>query len=238
MNRARYPLPAGVLVALLLVAGCGKPAPATNADAAAAATDTTPDEAPPVVGTVVPTTEVTPVDATTSPASDSIPRRAEQRAAQAPAKPAVPKPAAGPAYAQVVSVKPVLGAAPTRNECRDVEVTEQAPVKDEHRVAGTAIGAVVGGAIGNQVGGGRGRDLATIAGAIGGGVAGREIQERQQQKRTISRIEQRCETVRDGSAEAPVIAYDIVYSYAGETHKARIDHDPGDRIALPVRSID
>ena len=43
---------------------------------------------------------------------------------------------------------------------------------------GVVGGAVVGGLLGNQVGGGRGKDLATIAGAIGGGYAGNEIEKR------------------------------------------------------------
>jgi outer membrane lipoprotein SlyB len=36
----------------------------------------------------------------------------------------------------------------------------------------------VGGAVGHQVGSGRGQDLATVAGAVGGAVAGNEIEKR------------------------------------------------------------
>ncbi|OWY29776.1 glycine zipper 2TM domain-containing protein [Herbaspirillum robiniae] len=43
---------------------------------------------------------------------------------------------------------------------------------------GIAGGAVVGGLLGNQVGGGTGRTLATIAGAVGGGYAGNEVEKR------------------------------------------------------------
>ncbi len=38
-------------------------------------------------------------------------------------------------------------------------------------------GAVIGGLLGNQVGGGSGRTLATAAGAIGGSVAGKKIED-------------------------------------------------------------
>ncbi|RTQ99375.1 glycine zipper 2TM domain-containing protein [Halomonas nitroreducens] len=38
-------------------------------------------------------------------------------------------------------------------------------------------GAVIGGLLGNQVGGGSGRQLATVAGALGGAVAGSKIEE-------------------------------------------------------------
>ena len=65
--------------------------------------------------------------------------------------------------------------------------------KDEHRIAGTAIGAVVGGAIGKDVGD---RDLTTAAGAAAGAFIGRKIQEEFQEnradERTTTTIERRC----------------------------------------------
>ena len=42
----------------------------------------------------------------------------------------------------------------------------------------TAFGNSVGGLVGNQVGGGNGRKLATVAGAVAGGFAGRRIDQR------------------------------------------------------------
>ena len=43
---------------------------------------------------------------------------------------------------------------------------------------GMVAGGLVGGILGHQVGSGGGKDLATIAGAVGGGLAGREIEQR------------------------------------------------------------
>lgn len=43
---------------------------------------------------------------------------------------------------------------------------------------GIATGAVIGGLLGNHVGGGNGRSLATVAGAVGGGYAGNEVEKR------------------------------------------------------------
>jgi uncharacterized protein YcfJ len=153
---------------------------------------------------------------------------------------ATPKPppaASGPHYGQVISVAPVRQSIDNPQEvCRDVEVVYQVAPKDENRIAGTAIGAIVGGAIGNQVGDGKGRDAARIAGAVGGAIAGRKIQENQQAKKTEARVERQCETVND--TQTRVIAYDIVYSYGGETYSARVAEDPGERIKLPVRGID
>ncbi|MBS9404452.1 glycine zipper 2TM domain-containing protein [Halomonas sp. TRM85114] len=42
---------------------------------------------------------------------------------------------------------------------------------------GSGGGAVIGGLLGNQVGGGSGRQLATVAGALGGAVAGTKAEE-------------------------------------------------------------
>lgn len=145
-------------------------------------------------------------------------------------------PADAPRYADVISVNPVTQALNNqREECHDEQVVHRRKPKDEHQIAGTVIGAVAGGAIGNQVGGGRGRDLATVAGAIGGGVAGKKIQEKQQRGDTYTTTERRCRTVDEPGEE--VVAYDVVYEYRGQTHEVRLDHDPGDRIELPVRGM-
>ena len=105
-------------------------------------------------------------------------------ATAAPAAPA-PRPAAQPRAAQPA-------AAPAQ-ECWDEEVAVTADPKDEHRIAGTALGAVVGGAIGKDVGD---RDITTAAGAAAGALIGRKIQERIQEnnadQRTTTTVERRC----------------------------------------------
>jgi uncharacterized protein YcfJ len=90
------------------------------------------------------------------------------------------------------AVRTAAAPAPTE-ECWDEEVTVTADPKDQHRIAGTAIGAVVGGAIGKDVGD---RDITTAAGAAAGALIGRKIQERVQEnradQRTTTTIERRC----------------------------------------------
>ncbi|MEO7917646.1 MAG: glycine zipper 2TM domain-containing protein [Dokdonella sp.] len=233
MNVSRKLLtPLAIAVALSLGA-CQRQSPPPPAPL----TDTLPDSGP--AGDSLPT-ELTQraddADASEGNSTTSIADRAEQRSQNGYYD--KERSTDRPAYAQVISVVPVRDdRSATYRECRDVAVTHRAPVKDKDKIAGTAIGAVVGGLVGNQVGGGRGRDLATVAGAVGGGVAGRKIQENQQNKRTVTSIEQRCKTVNDKVGDGEIIAYDIVYEYGGESHKARVADDPGDRIALPVRSI-
>ncbi len=161
---------------------------------------------------------------------------AEGRVA-APAASAANTAAASPRYANVISVQPVKRKVDhKREECRDERVVHKARPKDDHQIAGTVIGAIAGGVIGNQVGGGRGRDIATVAGAVGGGYAGKKIQQGQQNRNTYTTTERRCRTVNEPTEE--VVAYDVVYEYLGATQKVRLDHDPGDRVQLPVRGIE
>lgn len=85
-----------------------------------------------------------------------------------------------------------VAAAPAE-ECWDEELQVTADPKDQHRIAGTAVGAVVGGAIGKDVGD---RDITTAAGAAAGALIGRKIQERVQEnradQRTTTTVERRC----------------------------------------------
>ena len=45
--------------------------------------------------------------------------------------------------------------------------------------AGTVVGGVVGGILGSQIGGGTGRNIATVAGVVGGALIGNAIQKSQ-----------------------------------------------------------
>jgi uncharacterized protein YcfJ len=90
-------------------------------------------------------------------------------------------------------------AAAPAQECWDEEVQVTEAPKDEHRIAGTAIGAVVGGAIGKEI---NDSDLSTAAGAAAGAFIGRkaqgEFQENREGQRTTTTVERRCGPV--GSA--------------------------------------
>ena len=138
-----------------------------------------------------------------------------------------------PDHAEVLSVAAVNETVRTPREvCQEVAVTERAPVKDEHQIAGTVAGAVIGGVLGNQVGGGSGKKVATVAGAAAGGYAGKKVQEDMQNKNTTTRYETRCETVYDTSEVTR--GYDVAYRLGDEEGTVRMDHDPGDRI--PVKN--
>lgn len=138
----------------------------------------------------------------------------------------------GPEYAEVLKVTPLTRTVRTpRQDCHDESVTHQAPVKDQHQIIGTVAGAVIGGVIGHQIGGGTGRQLATAAGAAGGGYAGNRIQKNLQDRDTYTTTEQKCATVYETSEKR--IGYDVHYRLGKEEGTVKMDHDPGERI--PVR---
>jgi uncharacterized protein YcfJ len=142
-----------------------------------------------------------------------------------------PAPDNGPQYAQVVSVEPVRQSInDPQRVCHDRVVTHTAPPSDQHRVAGTAIGAVAGGLLGHMVGGGRGNTLATVAGAVGGGYAGNRIEAAHQQGQVTQSVQRECDTVDNASSK--VVAFDVHYVYNGVTRTVRMDHDPGDRVMV------
>ncbi|HEX6017066.1 MAG TPA: glycine zipper 2TM domain-containing protein [Burkholderiaceae bacterium] len=137
-----------------------------------------------------------------------------------------------PKFADVVAVKEVTQTVVTpREECHDVQVQRQAPVQDEHRVAGTVIGGVAGGLLGSTIGGGKGKTLATVAGAAAGGYAGNQVQKNLQQKDVTTTTERRCKTVHDKSEK--LLGYDVTYRLDGKDGVVRTSFKPG--ATLPVK---
>ena len=140
-------------------------------------------------------------------------------------------------YAEVVSVAPAFDNQQTaRQECTDESVTQQVPIKDEKRIAGSAIGAVIGGVLGNQVGGGDGKKVATAAGAVAGGYAGSKVQKNLQEGNTETVVEQHCRTVYDNQ-KIPA-GFDVTYMLDGRQGEVRMDHDPGKRIRVEDGELD
>lgn len=137
-----------------------------------------------------------------------------------------------PRVAEVVAVKEVSETVVTpREQCADVQVRRQAPVQDEHRIAGTAVGAVAGGLLGHTVGGGKGKTLATVAGAAAGGYAGNQVQKGLQQGDVVTTTERRCTTVNHKSQHT--VGYDVSYRLDGQQGVVRMPSRPG--ATLPVK---
>jgi uncharacterized protein YcfJ len=163
--------------------------------------------------------------------ADAGTQAAQAASAPAPAPMAAPVSAApaGPQYAQVVSVTPVHATTTPQQVCRDVVVNQAAPPKDQHNIAGTAIGAVAGGLLGHMVGGGRGNTLTTVAGAAAGGYAGNRIENAHHQPQVTQSVQRQCNTV---AGSDKIVGYDVQYVYNGVTRTTRMDHDPGNRVQV------
>ena len=137
-----------------------------------------------------------------------------------------------PKSADVIAVKEVTETVVTpREECQDVQVQKQAPVKDSQRITGTVIGGVAGGLLGSTIGGGTGRTVATIAGAAGGAYAGNQVQKNMQQKNVVTTTEHRCKTVNDTTQN--LVGYDVTYRLEGKEGVVRTSFKPG--ATLPVK---
>jgi uncharacterized protein YcfJ len=93
--------------------------------------------------------------------------------------PATPVVSAAPAT-QVQNTQQVAYNPPAEPARSDSAATTPVAQKPTSGI-GIATGAVIGGLIGNQIGGGSGRTLATIAGALGGGFFGNEVEKRTRQ---------------------------------------------------------
>lgn len=63
-------------------------------------------------------------------------------------------------------------------ECGIVESVDAVQAKGAGSGLGAVGGAVLGAIVGNQVGGGHGKDAMTVIGAVGGGLAGNEVEKR------------------------------------------------------------
>jgi uncharacterized protein YcfJ len=137
-----------------------------------------------------------------------------------------------PAFAEVVSVKEVVEPVLTpREKCEDIQVKQQAPVKDEKRIAGSVVGGLAGGLLGSTVGGGQGKTLATVAGAAAGGYAGNRVQKNMQEKDVVTTTERRCKTVNEKSQK--LVGYDVSYRFDGKSGVVRTSFKPGP--TLPVK---
>ncbi|WP_244960529.1 glycine zipper 2TM domain-containing protein, partial [Achromobacter marplatensis] len=94
---------------------------------------------------------------------------------------------------------------PAQQACQSCGVVEsvrqvQVPVKDNSdHLVGTIGGGVVGGVVGNQFGGGSGKTALTVLGAVGGALAGREVERNIRQQQTVTHYEL---TVRMGDGSA------------------------------------
>ena len=150
--------------------------------------------------------ETAPAAGTTSPETATPAPKPTVRA-EAPVKPkpvaAKPKPKPEPAPAEVATEsQPAMAAEPEPaavppvcGNCGVVEFVHplEEPAAPGAGMIGTVVGGVVGGLVGNQVGSGDGKKLATAAGAVGGAMAGRHLEQSRRGQAVIYEIGVRFE---------------------------------------------
>lgn len=184
-----HPLVAAASVSVILVSAVGVAAmtgmlPDSHSTSSPATVATVPP--PPVVETPVAALTPTAAEATAkAPVTDK--ETVKRAAAPAAEKPATTRTVnttttqRAPSYADSSRVNTPAPA--ICYDCGRIESINAIQAQGEPSGVGMVAGGVIGGLLGNQVGGGNGRKLATVAGAVGGGYAGHQIEK---QNRTIT----------------------------------------------------
>jgi uncharacterized protein YcfJ len=155
----------------------------------------------------------------------------------------------GPQYAEVVASRPVTVTEPMYADVLDVVPitqtsdvpqkvcsTQAVQVRQPERFGdkdGMVVGALVGGLLGNQVGKGDGRKVATVAGLVGGGYAGRQIDRRHQGGRVTTQNQQVCHT--ETRQKSSTVGYEVSYQLDGRVQSKRMSKKPSDQIWLGDR---
>ena len=164
-------------------------------------------------------------------------------------------------YARVVGVQPIIDVYQVSvpvEQCyqervpRDRHANYRGKQSRTHEI----VGALIGAAVGHQFGGGKGKDIATIAGAVLGGSIGRDVKNnaRQRDQRYGNDSDQayeggylgagggygryetvsRCEVTQEYRNEEQIIGYDVSYKYNGHVYQTRMPYDPGKKIKVKV----
>lgn len=187
-RRGLHPLLAAAAIAVIVMCSVGVaavlgwlPTPSANPHAEQAVAEAGPEDANLAP---LPTPDAPPPGAG-RPAGQMHQAQASQPAS--PSRPASPSQPAAPS-------RPAAPA-PAPQACASCGVVEtirqvQVPAKDNSdHLVGTIAGGVAGGVVGNQFGGGSGKTALTVLGAVGGALAGREVERNIRQQQTVTHYE-------------------------------------------------
>lgn len=136
---------------------------------------------------------------------------------------------AQPEVGRVISSTPVMQqVAVPRQICSSQPVV----VGPSRSGGGAVLGALAGGAIGNQIGHGAGRAAATVIGMMSGAAIGDRVEGGGAPQ--VQQIEQ-CST--QTTYENRVVAYNVVYEYAGRQYSIQMPNDPGPTVRVQVSPV-
>ena len=138
-------------------------------------------------------------------------------------------PAIAQESARVISSTPIVQKVATPQQvCSDRQVL----VQGQKSGSGAVLGAIAGGAVGEAAGHGRERGASTVLGAIGGAVVGSAFETRPSD--TVQTVQQ-CAT--QTVYQDTVVAFNVVYEYAGKQYSVQSQQDPGPYLAVQVVPI-
>ena len=140
--------------------------------------------------------------------------------------------------AEVVDVEPIV---------EQVEIVEpkercwfetvQRRQRGERSITAPLLGAIIGGAVGNAVGHKkRNKQVGAVVGAVLGGSLARDLSRaNRDHDAPVRRVRREvCDVVERRKTQERVTGYMVTYRYQGETHRARMEQRPGERIRVRV----
>ncbi|MEJ2593411.1 MAG: glycine zipper 2TM domain-containing protein [Candidatus Thiodiazotropha sp.] len=139
--------------------------------------------------------------------------------------------------AKVINVEPIYHTVeitqPERH-CWDEDVEHYHA--NNRTYTGTVLGGIIGGVVANSISHGsrRGRDAATVAGAMLGSAIGHDASRNRNGGYYTTTTERRCEVTHKTTHEEELVGYDVTYRYNGRLFTTRTQEDPGKRIPVIV----
>jgi len=123
---------------------------------------------------------------------------------------------------QVLRAEPVVERIAVQNQVCD----QAAAPPQERGVGGAIVGGLAGAVVGSRFGKGHGRDALTVAGAVGGAIAGDRIQNGSVAAQPACR---QVTTYQDR-----VSGYRVTFQYAGREYMQVLARDPGPTVPVSV----
>ena len=125
-------------------------------------------------------------------------------------------------FGQVLRSEPVIEHVPVQNQICD----QAAPAQQQRGIGGAVIGGLAGAVVGSRFGKGHGRDALTVAGAVGGAIAGDQIQNGSGAPQPACR---QVTTYQDR-----INGYRVTFRYAGRDYTQVLPRDPGPSVPVSV----
>lgn len=137
--------------------------------------------------------------------------------------------------AEVTSSRAVVGTPGQRCWMESSQVSQPAPASmtSNLNLPGAAVGAVVGGILGHQVGGGSGKQIATVAGALGGAALGSQYGKSDAPaQQAVAQDVRRCDS---NPVQAVPAYWDVTYDFKGQQHRMQMASAPGRTVVVNAK---